>query len=142
VRAAETVAASSRGYDAGNKVNARKRHVAVDTVGLLLCVLVTAASVQDRDGARPLLEQLRASCRRIRLVWVDGGYAGKLVDWAHTIVKLALTMVNAQTTRPDSWSCHDVGSWHGRWLGSAVIADASVTTSAYPHTTRPWSVGP
>jgi transposase len=93
VRAAETVAKSSRGYDAGKKVNGRKRHIAVDTVGLLLCVLVTAASVQDRDGARPLLEQLCASCRRIRLVWADGGYAGKLVDWANTTVKLTLAIV-------------------------------------------------
>ena len=58
VRAAETVSAASRGYDASKKINGRKRHIAVDTLGLLLCVLVTAASVQDRDGARPLLEQL------------------------------------------------------------------------------------
>jgi transposase len=93
VRAAETVAKSSRGYDAGKKVNGRKRHIAVDTLGLLLCVLVTAASVQDRDGARPLLEQLRASCRRIRLVWADGGYAGKLVDWAHTTITLTVAIV-------------------------------------------------
>jgi transposase len=75
------------------KVNGRKRHIAVDTLGLLLCVLVTAASVQDRDGARPLLEQLRASYRRIRLVWADGGYAGKLVDWAHTTITLTVAIV-------------------------------------------------
>jgi transposase len=93
VRAAETVSQSSRGYDAGKKVNGRKRHIAVDTLGLLLCVLVTAASVQDRDGARPLLEQVRASCRRLRLVWADGGYAGKLVDWARTTVKLTVAIV-------------------------------------------------
>lgn len=93
VRAAETVLKASRGYDAGKKVNGRKRHIAVDTLGLLLCVLVTAASVQDRDGARPLLEQLRASCRRVRLVWADGGYAGKLVDWARTTVTLAVAIV-------------------------------------------------
>ena len=93
VRAAETVSKSTRGYDAGKKVNGRKRHIAVDTLGLLLCVLVTAASVQDRDGARPLLEQLRASYHRIRLVWADGGYAGKLVDWALTTVKLTVAIV-------------------------------------------------
>lgn len=60
-RGAETVGAASRGYDAGEKINGRKRHIAVDTLGLLLCVLVTAASSQDRDGAKPLLKQLRAS---------------------------------------------------------------------------------
>ena len=93
VKAAETVGAGSRGYDAGKKINGRKRHIAVDTVGLLLCVLVTAASVQDRDGARPLLSMLAASCRRVRLVWADGGYAGKLLDWARVTVRIAVTIV-------------------------------------------------
>jgi transposase len=93
VKAAETVGRPSRGYDAGKKINGRKRHVAVDTLGLLLCVLVTAASVQDRDGARPLLSLLAASCSRVRLVWADGGYAGKLVDWAKTTVKITMTIV-------------------------------------------------
>jgi transposase len=93
VRAAETVPAASRGYDAGKKVNGRKRHIAVDTIGLLLCVLVTTASVQDRDGARPLLQQLTGSCHRVRLVWADGGYAGKLLDWAHTAVNTTVEIV-------------------------------------------------
>ena len=61
VKAAENVWRSSRGYDAGKKINGRKRHIAVDTLGLLICVLVTAASVQDRDGARPLLQRLAES---------------------------------------------------------------------------------
>jgi transposase len=93
VKAAETVGGSGRGYDAGKKINGRKRHVVVDTLGLLLCVLVTAASVQDRDGARPLLEQVAAACRRVRLVWADGGYAGKLLDWARTRLKITLEIV-------------------------------------------------
>ena len=93
LRAAETVPATSRGYDSGKKTNGRKRHIAVDTLGLLVCVLVTAASIQDRDGARPLLEQLRCRCRRIRLVWADGGYAGKLVVWAAEHLSLRLRIV-------------------------------------------------
>ncbi|WSV36255.1 transposase [Streptomyces sp. NBC_01077] len=59
LRAAETVAVGSRGWDAGKKVNERKRHLAVDTLGLMLVVLVTAACVQDRDGARPLISRLQ-----------------------------------------------------------------------------------
>jgi transposase len=82
IKAAETVGSASRGYDAGKKINGRKRHIAVDTLGLLLCVPVTAASTQDREAAKPLLEWLRAWFRRVRLVWADGGYAGKLLDWA------------------------------------------------------------
>lgn len=93
VKAAETVGAASRGYDAGKKINGRKRHIAVDTLGLLLCVLVTAANVQDRDGARPLLRRLASSCRRIRLIWADGGYAGKLVVWARSRLTITLQIV-------------------------------------------------
>ena len=73
MKAAETVASGSRGYDAGKKVNGRKRHIAVDTIGLLLTVLVTAAGVQDRDGARPLLWNLRKAFPKIKLTWADGG---------------------------------------------------------------------
>ena len=84
VKAAETVAAASRGFDAGKKVQGRKRHIAVDVTGLLLTVLVTAASVQDRDAAKPLLWNLRKAFPAIRPAWADGIYAGKLVTWAKT----------------------------------------------------------
>jgi len=93
VRAADTVPTATRGYDAGKKVNGRKRHLAVDTLGLLLVVLVTAACVQDRDGARRLLWQLRRDYRGIRLVWADGGYAGKLVAWAAATLHLVVQIV-------------------------------------------------
>jgi hypothetical protein len=93
VRGAETVGKPSRSYDAGKKVNGRKRHIAVDTCGLLLAVLVTGAGVQDRDAARPLLWALRVCFPMISLTWADSGYAGKLVDWAHTHLGLTLTIV-------------------------------------------------
>jgi transposase len=83
VRAADTVPRASRGWDNAKKVNGRKRHIAVDTTGLLLAVVITAASVQDRDGARPLLWNLRRACAKVLLVWADAGYAaGKLATWA------------------------------------------------------------
>lgn len=81
VRAAETVARSSRGFDGGKKVNGRKRHIAVDACGLLLMVLVTGAGVQDRDGGRLLLWALATCFRRVRMVWVDGGYRGGPVTY-------------------------------------------------------------
>lgn len=93
IKAAETVGKPSRGFDAGKKINGRKRHIAVDTLGMLLCVLVTTASVQDRDGARPVLEHLATAFRRVRLIWADGGYAGRLVDWAHANLKIVLQIV-------------------------------------------------
>jgi transposase len=93
VRAADTVPRSSRGFDAGKKVNGRKRHLAVDTLGLLLVIMVTAASVQDRDAARPLLWRLRGGYRGIRRVWADAGYAGKLVIWAAAMLYLVVDVV-------------------------------------------------
>lgn len=100
LRAAETVAAADRGYDGGKRVNGTKRHVAVDVLGLLLTVLVTGAGVQDRDGAMPLLERLRAACLRVALVWADGAYAGALLCWAREELALRLQIVK----RPDGVS--------------------------------------
>ncbi len=73
VKGADTVGRATRGYDAGKKVNGRKRHIVVDTIGLLVIVLVTAASVQDRDGARPTLEAVRKAFPTISLVWATAG---------------------------------------------------------------------
>jgi transposase len=93
VKAADTVGAASRGFDAGKKINGRKRHIAVDTLGLVLTVIVTAASVQDRDGAHRLLALLRERFSTISLVWADGGYAARLVSWACQVLALTLTIV-------------------------------------------------
>jgi putative transposase len=62
-------------------VKGRKRHIFVDTLGLLLTVVVTAASVQERDGAKLLLEVLRHQFSRLRLIWADGAYGGELLAW-------------------------------------------------------------
>jgi transposase len=93
VRAADTVPTASRGWDNGKKVGGRKRHIAVDCLGLLLAVVVTAASTQDRDGAHPLLVSLRERSSTIGLVWADGGYAGRLVTWAVTTLRLTVTVI-------------------------------------------------
>lgn len=93
VKAADTVGAATRGFDGGKKINGRKRHIAVDTLGLLLAVVVTAASVQDRDGAHPLLALLRERFSTIALVWADGGYAGRLVVWAKSVLHLTVSVV-------------------------------------------------
>jgi putative transposase len=72
---------AARGYDAGKKVAGRKRHVLVDVLGLLLVVVVHAASVQDREGAQAVLAQLTHRFLRLRVIWADGGYAGALLTW-------------------------------------------------------------
>jgi transposase len=93
VRAAATVPRASRGWDNAKKVNGRKRHIAVDTTGLLLEVVITPASVQDRDGARPLLFNLTRARRRTRKAWADAGYAGKLLPWAAKWLNLDVEIV-------------------------------------------------
>src|SRR3954449_4369904 len=93
VRGADTVPARSRGYDAGKRVNGRKRHLAVDTGGLLLAVVVTIAGIQDRDGGVRLLAALRAKFATIAVIWADGGYAGRLVGWAQAVLALTVTIV-------------------------------------------------
>jgi putative transposase len=120
VRAAETVAKASRGYDAGKKTNGRKRHIVVDTCGLLLLVLVTGANVQDRDAARPLLWALRTCFPTIRLLWADGGYAGQLVDWATTHLTLTVHIVRKLTGQstfiplPRRWCVERTFAWINR----------------------------
>ena len=93
VRAADTVPTSSRGYDAGKRINGRKRHIAVDTGGLLLAVIVTIAGIQDRDAAARLLTLLRSRFSTIRLVWADGGYTGRLVHWAKNVLAMTIEIV-------------------------------------------------
>ena len=73
--------AGVRGYDAGKKVSGRKRHVAVDCLGLILAVMITPAAVQDRDAAKGLVEFLVNMYGRLQVLWADGGYLGTLVDW-------------------------------------------------------------
>ena len=109
VRAADTVPKASRGWDNAKKVNGRKRHIAVDAMGLLLAVVITAASVQDRDAARPLLWNLHRTCRRIRLVWADAVYTGKLSTWA-AAMKMTLQIVRQAQRRTPSRSC-PAGGW-------------------------------
>ncbi|AYV25154.1 Transposase DDE domain protein [Streptomyces sp. ADI95-16] len=90
-----SVPVASRGFDGGKKVKGRKRHIVVDTLGLLLAVMVTAASVTDRGAGWTLPERLRLRLRRwrISLVRADGGYTGRLVDLARDVLRIALTVV-------------------------------------------------
>jgi putative transposase len=76
-----TESGGPKGYDAGKKVKGRKRHLLVDTMGLILAVAVTPADVQDRDGAKEVLGALKTPFCRVKKVWADGAYAGQLVDW-------------------------------------------------------------
>jgi putative transposase len=88
-----TAIAGIRGYDGGKRIKGRKRHLLVDTLGLLLAVVVTAASVQDRDGAKLLFQHLNGACKKLRLIWVDGSYRGQLLDWVVEHCRFRLKVV-------------------------------------------------
>jgi putative transposase len=73
-----------RGFDAGKNIWGRKRHLLVDTLGLVMAVVVTAANVSDPAGARLLFARLGGACKKLRRVWVDGAYRGELLRWVLT----------------------------------------------------------
>lgn len=109
-----------RGYDAGKKVKGRKRHILVDTLGLLLVVVVHAADVQDRDGARLVLGRAKDLFPRLKKIWADGGYAGQLVEWAAGLRDWVLEIVKRTEQHcfvvlPKRWIVERTFAWLGRY---------------------------
>jgi putative transposase len=86
-----------RGYDSGKKGKGRKRHLLVETLGLLMVVIVTAAAVSDPAGARLLCAQLGGACKKVRWIWVDGTYRGQRVEWVSQHLRFVLRV----TWRPE-----------------------------------------
>lgn len=86
-----------RGFDMGKKTTGRKRHLVVDTMGLILVVMVTSASVNDRPGGRRILQQLAEAFTTVALVWADGGYANSidstLLSWAKDKLGILLEII-------------------------------------------------
>ncbi len=94
VKGADTVGAASRGFDSGKKINGRKRHIAVDTEGFLLAVVVTAANVGDRMGAKLLIIALLNTCTQLKLIWADSGYDGRpLAEWARAVARITIEVI-------------------------------------------------
>ena len=109
-----------RGYDGGKKINGRKRHVLVDTLGLLHRALVHPASVQDRDGLAPLLARIRRRFPWHRLLFADGGYQGGIAASAARAERLALAIVKRTdhaagfVVLPRRWVVERSLAWYGR----------------------------
>lgn len=87
----------TRGFDMGKLTRGRRRHIVVDILGLLLVVMVTSASVQDRHGGKAILERLATRFGSIGLVWADAGYANHidngLVTWANKAINVVLQII-------------------------------------------------
>jgi len=77
-----TEAGGPRGYDAGKKINGRKRHLLVDTMGLLIAAIVHRTDLQDHDGARRLLATMRSIFPWLRDVFADAAYKGRKLEAA------------------------------------------------------------
>src|SRR3954453_14874411 len=111
----------ARGYDAAKKVWGRKRHVAVDTGGLLLGVIVHAADVQDADGAGDLLRRLKRLYCWLRVVFADGAYDRLPVLLACFLLGLTLIVVRRLAGTegfvllPRRWVAERTLAWLGRW---------------------------
>jgi putative transposase len=87
------VGGEQRGYDGGKKVRGRKRHLLVDTEGLVLKVKVHSAKVPDRDGLRLLLEGARPEVSSLKHLWLDAGYQGRGKQWAEEVLGLSVEIV-------------------------------------------------
>ena len=95
----------------------------VDVLGLVLAVVVHPADVQDRDGAKLVLEKSKHSFSRLRLIWADGGYAGKLLEWVRSLRgqrRLRLEIVKRSDdvkgfkVLPRRWVVERTFGWLGR----------------------------
>ncbi len=98
----------------------RKRHIVVDTIGLLLAVVVHAADIQDRDGAKLVLSKLVGQFSRLQLIWADAAYAGQLVDWAYALggwlIEVVKRAKNSHSFEvlPRRWVVERTLGWLGR----------------------------
>jgi putative transposase len=124
-----------RGFDAGKKIGGRKRHILVDTMGMILGVVVHSANVQDRDGAK-LLEPFFLLYGWLKVIFADGGYAGALVSWMEQLARhrnLRLEIIKRPIEAkgfhllPKRWVVERTFSWLGNFR--RLSKDYEVKTS-------------
>jgi putative transposase len=90
-------------------------------MGLILAVVVHGGNIQDRDGAKLVLGKLRGRYRRLKLIWADGGYAGKLIEWTASFGNWVLEIVKRSddvvgfAVLPQRWIVERTFGWIGRY---------------------------
>lgn len=115
-----TESGGPRGYDANKKISGRKRHLLVDTLGLLLRAIIHPANIQDRDGLAPLLTHIRRRFPWLRLLFADGGYQGNVAAAAASEERLALAIIKRSdqgtgfVVLPRRWVVERSFAWFGR----------------------------
>ncbi len=124
------------GTTAEKKVTGRKRHIVVDTLGLLLVVVVHAASWSDTEGALEVGAQLRGRFPRLQKVWADGGYKQTMIDWFLQCLSCTVDIVSrvAQTgfhVLPKRWLVERTFGWFNRSRLLSKEYDVYVEVSEY-----------
>ena len=102
------------------KIRGRKRHILVDTRGLIVALVVHPADLQDRDGGRLVIQQLGTRFRRLQLIFADGGYAGRFVDWTRGWYGRFVEIVKRPESHrfvvlPKRWIVERTFAWLGKY---------------------------
>jgi putative transposase len=131
-----TAVGGIQGFDAGKRVKGRKRHILVDTLGLLIAVAVTAANVQDYHGAKPVWESVQDRWPRLKVVWADGIYEKQwLIDWVRTGCGWELRVIKRSDHEkgfkllPKRGVVERTFAWLGRYRGLSKDYERSPETS-------------
>lgn len=132
-----TEAGGPRGFDAAKKVKGRKRHLAVDTLGLPIECQITVASVQDRDALAPLLKAVHRKSPQVEMSFVDGGYQGEEAQRAAfeasrisiTVVKRTDTQIKSFVVLPKRWVVERTFGWINRPRRLAKDFEATIESA-------------
>jgi putative transposase len=133
------VGGEQRGYDGGKKVRGRKRHLLVDTEGLVLEARVHSAKVPDQDGIALLLERARDRFPRLSHLWVDAGYRGRGKEWAERALGLSVQIVHrSPKPTPEKVLFAWAREWHKE--GRSVDLDGLLPRRGFEVLPRRWVV--